>query len=87
MLNLLADELAKPTGNHQSFLGESEKKSRALRPCQSMLVGIGEEGDTATTFPVGSRTTVPEWTQMGLTSGFDMGPGIAPSLWPCTPSS
>ena len=28
-----------------------------------------------TDFPVGSRTTVPEQTQEGLTSGFGMGPG------------
>ena len=28
-----------------------------------------------TDIPVGSRTTVPELTQMGLTSGFGMGPG------------
>ncbi len=42
-------------------------------------------GGTATNVPVGSRTTVQESTQEGLTSGFGMGPGIAPPLWPCTP--
>jgi hypothetical protein len=34
--------------------------------------------------PVGFRTTVQETTQEGLTSGFDMGPGITPPLWPCS---
>lgn len=28
-----------------------------------------------TVFPVGSRTTVQDQTQEGLTSGFEMGPG------------
>ena len=42
-------------------------------------------GGTATNVPVGSRTTVQESTQEGLTSGFGMGPGITPPLWPCTP--
>ncbi len=32
--------------------------------------------------PVGSRTTVPQGTWMGLTSGFGMGPGVSPPLWP-----
>ena len=32
-------------------------------------------GGTATNVPVGSRTTVQESTQEGLTSGFGMGPG------------
>ena len=33
-------------------------------------------------FPVGSRTTVPESTQVGLTSVFGMGTGVSPPLWP-----
>ena len=41
-------------------------------------------GGTATNVPVGSRTTVQESTQEVLTSGFDMGPGITPPLWPCS---
>ena len=32
-------------------------------------------GGTATNVPVGSRTTVQGQTQVGLTSGFGMGPG------------
>ena len=43
-----------------------------------------KESGTATNFPVGSRATVQESTQEGLTSGFDMGPGSTPPLWPCT---
>jgi len=35
----------------------------------------GKKRGTVTVVPVGSRTTVPELTQMGLTSGFGMGPG------------
>jgi len=35
----------------------------------------GKKRGTVTGFPVGSRTTVPKLTQMGLTSGFGMGPG------------
>ena len=35
----------------------------------------GKKRGTVTEFPVGSRTTVPELTQVGLTSGFGMGPG------------
>ena len=35
----------------------------------------GKKRGTVTDIPVGSRTTVPELTQMGLTSGFGMGPG------------
>ena len=35
----------------------------------------GKERGTVTAIPVGSRTTVPGLTQMGLTSGFGMGPG------------
>ena len=35
----------------------------------------GRKRGTMTDFPVGSRTTVPEQTQEGLTSGFGMGPG------------
>ena len=35
----------------------------------------GRKRGTVTDIPVGSRTTVPELTQMGLTSGFGMGPG------------
>ena len=45
--------------------------------------GVKESG-TATNFPVGFRATVQETTQEGLTSGFDMGPGRTPPLWPCT---
>ena len=41
-------------------------------------------GGTATNVPVGSRTTVQESTQEGLTSGFGMGPGITPPLWSCS---
>ena len=36
--------------------------------------------------PTGSRTAVPEGTQAGLTSGFGMGPGVSPPLWPSHPS-
>tara|TARA_B100000003_G_C10897368_1_gene357758 strand:+ start:1135 stop:1374 length:240 start_codon:yes stop_codon:yes gene_type:complete len=35
----------------------------------------GKKRGTVTNIPVGSRTTVPVMTQMGLTSGFGMGPG------------
>ena len=35
----------------------------------------GRKRGTVTDIPVGSRTTVPELTQVGLTSGFGMGPG------------
>ncbi len=42
------------------------------------------ECGTTTNVPVGFRTTVQETTQEGLTSGFDMGPGITPPLWPCS---
>ena len=45
------------------------------------------KSDTTTNVPVGSRTTVQETTQEGLTSGFGMGPGITPPLWPCTLSN
>src|SRR5207247_7253780 len=30
----------------------------------------------------GSRTVVPQGTWAGLTSGFGMGPGVSPPLWP-----
>ena len=46
--------------------------------------GRVKESGTATQVPVGSRTTVQNTTQEDLTSGFDMGPGITPPLWPCT---
>ena len=35
----------------------------------------GRKRGTVTDIPVGSRTTVPELTQVGLTSGVGMGPG------------
>ena len=46
-----------------------------------------KKSDTTTFVSVGSRTTVQESTQEGLTSGFGMGPGITPPLWPCTLSN
>ena len=52
--------------------------------CEWSVAGM-KMGGTATNVPVGSRTTVQESTQEGLTSGFGMGPGITPPLWPCTP--
>src|SRR5256712_13004571 len=30
----------------------------------------------------GSRTALPQGTWAGLTSGFGMGPGVSPPLWP-----
>ena len=45
---------------------------------------VRKKEGTTTIVPVGSRTTVQESTQEVLTSGFDMGPGITPPLWPCT---
>ena len=54
---------------------------RSLR--NTAYLSLGDCGDssegrkrgTVTDIPVGSRTTVPELTQVGLTSGFGMGPG------------
>ena len=51
----------------------------------NIVIGAGmKESGTATNVPVGSRATVQESTQEGLTSGFGMGPGRTPPLWPCT---
>ena len=46
-----------------------------LRRATAGNLSEGKKRGTVTDIPVGSRTTVPELTQMGLTSGFGMGPG------------